>query len=123
MESASQQLIRFVIVYQLTVNCFAIIALEEFRSYRSLYWLVLAEFLSMGVGIFAITLGALVIDYYPMFFFEKIRLWFFSGIVCVLTQLFLWSLILKKEKNSLLLLFFCIAVVSWILVAALFGIS
>ncbi|MBI2775316.1 hypothetical protein HYX58_04895 [Candidatus Dependentiae bacterium] len=120
MQSMWQQLTRFIIVYQLTINCFSMIALDEFPFYRSLYWLIVAEILSICVGVFAIILGTMVIDHYPTLFLQNFWLWFFLGAVCMSAQLFLWQLLLKKEKNSLLLLFFGIGIVSWAIVAALF---
>lgn len=112
--------LQFIIVYQLTVNCFSMLVMQDrLCAERQLRGLVCSLIISVLVGICVLMLGLLFVHMSSLLMHSIIYLWIFDGIVCTLLQLSLWYWLLLPKERTIIRYLAVVSCISWVLTAFL----
>ncbi len=112
--------LQFILVYQLTVNCFSmLIVQDQLSAERQLRGFAASLIISALVGICVFMLGLLFAHMSNWWISSIIYLWIFDGIVCTFFQLSLWYWWLRARERTMIGYLAVISCISWVLAAFL----
>ncbi|OQA36451.1 MAG: hypothetical protein BWY54_00013 [Candidatus Dependentiae bacterium ADurb.Bin331] len=107
--------LRFIIVYQLTVNCFFMFVLQDqLPLARQLKGFIASIAISSIVGAMSFVAGSLYACMNNMME-HNVHLWIFDGIVGAFLQLIFWYCWLLPKEHKILVYLIIVALISWVL--------
>lgn len=116
------QIANFIVVYQLTVNCFYMLLLDAQKEYSSISWQIVCIIISACVAAIALWSISFLSTLFPIQE-SNVFLWrAIGGIVCATVQIIIWALVLPVKKTMMLQGFFLISIGSCVLLTVILSI-
>jgi hypothetical protein len=112
--------LQFIIVYQLTVNCFSMLILQDqLPPGRQLQGFIASFLISISVALCGFAFGLWFAHMSNLWRNSISYLWIFDGIVCTILQLSFWYWWLRPAERAMLCYLAVISCISWVLTAFL----